>query len=148
MKNALVSLSNVVCEALQLGMSVGLAEISSLRLTVPSEMMDTAEEVTVKDVLKTPKIVFMSKQIYFITTTVVDWVDIYTRSKYKYTVLDSLAYCQQWRICYLKCSLQSNNNWLRRPSLRLNRDCAKVLVESMVVAFQRFKLSNNNFKLR
>lgn len=105
MKNALVSLSNVVCEALQLGMSVDLAEIGSLRLTVPSEMMDTAEEVTVKDVLKTPKIVFMSKQIYFITTTVVDWVDIYTRSKYKYTVLDSLAYCQQRRICYLKCSL-------------------------------------------
>lgn len=60
-KNALVSLSNVVCEALQMGMSVDLAELSSLRLTVPSKMMDSAE-VTVKGALKTPKITFTSKQ--------------------------------------------------------------------------------------
>lgn len=61
-KNALVSLSNVVCEALQQGMSVDLAELGSLRLTVPSKMMDTPEEVTVKDALKTPKITFTPKQ--------------------------------------------------------------------------------------
>lgn len=61
-KNALVSLSNVVCEALQMGMSVDLAELGSLRLTVPSKMMDSAEEVTVKGALKTPKITFTPKQ--------------------------------------------------------------------------------------
>lgn len=61
-KNALVSLSNVVCEALQLGMSVDLAELGNLRVSVPSKMMDTATEVTVKDALKTPKIVFTPKQ--------------------------------------------------------------------------------------
>ena len=61
-KNALVSLSNVVCEALQLGMSVDLAELGNLRVSVPSKMMDTAAEVTVKDALKTPKIVFTPKQ--------------------------------------------------------------------------------------
>ncbi len=61
-KNALVSLSNVVCEALQMGMSVDLAELGSVRLTVPSKMMDTAEEVTVKGALKTPKITFTPKQ--------------------------------------------------------------------------------------
>ncbi|MCD7925836.1 MAG: transposase [Bacteroides sp.] len=32
---------------------------------------------------------------YFITATVVDWVDIFTRPKYKHIVLDSLAYYQQ-----------------------------------------------------
>ena len=62
MKNALVSLSNVVCDALQLGMSVDLAELGSFRLVVPSKMMDSAAEVTVKDTLKTPKIVFTPKQ--------------------------------------------------------------------------------------
>ena len=41
-KNALVSLSNVVCDALQLGMSVDLAELGSFRLVVPSKMMDDA----------------------------------------------------------------------------------------------------------
>ena len=61
-KNALISLSNVVCEALQMGMSVDLAKLGSLRVTVPSKMMDTPEEVTVKDALKTPKIVFTPKQ--------------------------------------------------------------------------------------
>ena len=61
-KNALISLSNVVCEAMQLGMSVDLAELGSFRVVVPSKMMDTPEEVTVKDALKTPKIVFTPKQ--------------------------------------------------------------------------------------
>lgn len=33
--------------------------------------------------------------MYFITTMVVDWVDIFTRPKYKHIILESLAYCQQ-----------------------------------------------------
>ena len=61
-KNALVSLSNIVCDALKLGMSVDLAELGSLRLVVPSKMMDSPEEVTVADALKTPKITFTPKQ--------------------------------------------------------------------------------------
>ena len=60
--NALISLSNVVCDALKMGMSVDLAELGSLRLVVPSKMMDTPEEATVADALKTPKIVFTPKQ--------------------------------------------------------------------------------------
>lgn len=61
-KNALISLSNVVCEALEMGMSVDLAELGNLRISVPSKMMDTPEEVTVANALKTPKIVFTPKQ--------------------------------------------------------------------------------------
>ena len=61
-KNALISLSNVVCEPLEMGMSVDLAELGNLRVSVPSKMMDTAAEVTAKDALKTPKIVFTPKQ--------------------------------------------------------------------------------------
>ena len=61
-KNALISLSNVVCEALEMGMSVDLAELGNLRVSVPSKMMNTEKEVTAKDALKTPKIVFTPKQ--------------------------------------------------------------------------------------
>ena len=61
-KNALVSLSNVVCEAMTLGMSVDLAELGSFRLVVPSKIMDTQDDVTVAKALKTPKIVFTPKQ--------------------------------------------------------------------------------------
>ena len=32
-------------------------------------------------------------EIYFVTTTVVDWVDIFTRPKYKHIIVDSLVYC-------------------------------------------------------
>lgn len=32
---------------------------------------------------------------YFVTLTVVDWIDIFTRPVYKHIVIDSLAYCQQ-----------------------------------------------------
>ena len=60
-RNALISLSSVVNDALSMGMSVDLADLGSLRLTVPSKMMDTAEEVTVEKALKTPKIVFTPK---------------------------------------------------------------------------------------
>ena len=60
--NALISLGNIVCESLQQGMSVDLAELGSLRVIVSSKMMDTPEAVTAKDALKTPKISFTPKQ--------------------------------------------------------------------------------------
>ena len=60
--NALISLSNVVCDAMKMGMSVDLGDLGSFRLVVPSRMMDTEAEVTVRDALKNPKIVFTPKQ--------------------------------------------------------------------------------------
>ena len=33
--------------------------------------------------------------IYFLTFTIVDWIDIFTRYSYKEIVVDSLKYCQQ-----------------------------------------------------
>ena len=33
--------------------------------------------------------------LYFITTTTVGWVDIFTRARYRHHVVDSLIYCQQ-----------------------------------------------------
>ena len=60
--NALISLSNVVCDAMKMGMSVDLGDLGSFRLVVPSKMMDSEAAVTVKDALKNPKIVFTPKQ--------------------------------------------------------------------------------------
>ncbi|MDR1718101.1 MAG: transposase [Prevotella sp.] len=37
----------------------------------------------------------ITDEIYFTTTTVVDWVDIFTRPRYKHIIIDSLQYCQQ-----------------------------------------------------
>ena len=32
--------------------------------------------------------------LYFLTLTVVEWVDVFTRREYKQVVVDSLRYCQ------------------------------------------------------
>lgn len=34
-------------------------------------------------------------EVYFVTDTVADWVDIFTRPTYKHIVLESLEYCQK-----------------------------------------------------
>lgn len=34
-------------------------------------------------------------ELYFVTSTVVDWIDIFTRPKYKHIILESLSYCQE-----------------------------------------------------
>lgn len=33
--------------------------------------------------------------IYFLTLTVVDWVDVFTRPAYKHIIIDSIKYCQE-----------------------------------------------------
>ena len=35
------------------------------------------------------------EDIYFVTFTIVDWVDVFTRPNYKQLIIDSLIYCQQ-----------------------------------------------------
>ena len=32
--------------------------------------------------------------VYYITLTVVNWIDVFTRKDYKYIIVDSLKYCQ------------------------------------------------------
>jgi len=34
-------------------------------------------------------------EVYFVTDTVVDWVDIFSRPVYKHIIIDSLQYCQK-----------------------------------------------------
>lgn len=38
---------------------------------------------------------FLTQELYFTTTTVVDWIDVFTRPIYKQIILDSLTYCQK-----------------------------------------------------
>jgi REP element-mobilizing transposase RayT len=37
----------------------------------------------------------LTQELYFTTTTVVDWIDVFTRPIYKQVIIDSLAYCQK-----------------------------------------------------
>ena len=40
----------------------------------------------------TPKA--LTHELYFTTTTVVDWLDVFTRPRYKHIIVESLEYCQ------------------------------------------------------
>ncbi|MBR3478192.1 MAG: transposase [Bacteroidaceae bacterium] len=37
----------------------------------------------------------LTKELYFTTSTVVDWMDVFTRPVYKHIIIDSLKYCQE-----------------------------------------------------
>lgn len=37
----------------------------------------------------------ITKEIYFLTTTVVDWLDVFFRPCYKHIIVESLRYCQR-----------------------------------------------------
>jgi REP element-mobilizing transposase RayT len=39
---------------------------------------------------------YEKRQAYFLTMTVVDWIDVFTRKEYKLLLLDSLKYCQKF----------------------------------------------------
>ena len=39
-------------------------------------------------------IIGLTKELYFTTSTVIDWLDVFTRPVYKRIVVDSLRYCQ------------------------------------------------------
>ncbi len=34
-------------------------------------------------------------EVFFVTTTVIDWIDIFTRPHYKHIIIDSLRHCQK-----------------------------------------------------
>jgi len=41
------------------------------------------------------KYIISNNDIYFITVTVVDWIDVFTRKELAEIVIDSLKYCQK-----------------------------------------------------
>ncbi|MCD8303935.1 MAG: HU family DNA-binding protein [Prevotellaceae bacterium] len=56
--NTLISLEEIVCEALSNGDSVELGRLGTISIIVSSKMMDSREEVTVEDALNRPKLMY------------------------------------------------------------------------------------------
>ena len=57
----------------------------------------TAMSISIYNTKKTVNmaIVRLTKELYFTTSTVIDWMDVFTRPLYKHIIVDSLAYCQE-----------------------------------------------------
>jgi len=78
---------------------------------------------------------------HFVTFTVVDWVDIFTRKRYKDIVVDSLQYCQQEKgmVIYgyvimsnhIHCILQSTTEDLSGLIRDFKKHTAKRILESI-----------------
>jgi putative transposase len=48
--------------------------------------------------------------VYFITCTVVDWVDVFTRPEYKQIIIESLRFCQQNKGLYIHAYVIMTNH--------------------------------------
>ena len=55
-----------------------------------------------------------SNNNYYLTTTVVNWVDIFTRPIYRHIIIDSLKYCQNEKglILYAWCLMSNHLHWI------------------------------------
>ena len=47
-----------------------------------------------KAMYKNMSTIALTRELYFTTTTVLDWMDVFTRPQYKHVIIDSLKYCQ------------------------------------------------------
>ena len=87
-----------------------------------------------------------TKDLYFITSTVIDWMDVFTRPAYKRIVVDSLKYCQAnkgleiyaWVLMtnhlHMTVSLQSNQSTIQIGDVL--RDFKKFTSKALVKAIQ------------
>ena len=50
-------------------------------------------------------------ELYFITVTVVDWVDLLTRPLYQDSIIESLKYCQKSKGLYVHAYVIMSNHW-------------------------------------
>lgn len=52
--------------------------------------------------------------IYFLTTTVIEWVDVFSRQVYRDIIIESLKYCQKDKglILYSWCLMSNHLHWI------------------------------------
>ena len=91
--------------------------------------------------------------LYFLTLTVVDWVDIFTRPYYKHIIINSLKYCQQQKGLEIYAwVLMSNHLHLIAAAKENNlsdilRDFKKFTSKAIVKAIQEGNESRQNWIL-
>jgi putative transposase len=91
---------------------------------------------------------------YFLTMTVVDWVDVFTRPVYKHIVIDSLKYCQKEKglEIYAWCLMTNHLHLIASAKEGYNlsdilRDFKKFTSKKIVEAIQAENESRKNWIL-
>jgi REP element-mobilizing transposase RayT len=91
---------------------------------------------------------------YFVTVTVVDWIDIFTRPKYKHIIIDSLKYCQKNKDLeiYAWCLMSNHLHMVCRgsddhPQPDILRDFKKYTAVKIIEAIQETPESRRDWML-
>ena len=91
---------------------------------------------------------------YFLTLTVVDWVDVFSRPKYKHIIVDSLNFCieQKGLILYSWCLMTNHLHLIARANEGSNlsdiiRDFKKFTSKEIIAAIQDASESRRNWML-
>jgi REP element-mobilizing transposase RayT len=91
---------------------------------------------------------------YFVTLTIVDWIDIFTRPAYKHIIIDSLAYCQQNKDLeiYAWCLMSNHLHMVCRGSKRhplqdILRDFKKYTSVKIIETLQEIPESRSDWML-
>ncbi len=93
--------------------------------------------------------------LYFITSTVVDWVDVFTRPEYKLIIIDSLKYNQEHKglIIHAWCLMTNHFHMIvsSRPGISLSdimRDFKKFTSKALVKEISEISESRKNWMLK
>lgn len=92
--------------------------------------------------------------IYFLTITVVDWIDVFTRKELAEIVIDSLKYCQKEKgmVLYAWCLMPSHLHLIASAEENIKisdimRDFKKFTSKSIVAAIKEINESRKEWLL-
>jgi putative transposase len=95
-----------------------------------------------------------SEEMYFLTFTVTDWVDVFTRKDYRYIITDSLKYCQQNKglNLFAWCIMSNHMHLIASSKEKFNlsdcmRDFKKFTSKKVVQAIQENNESRKEWML-
>jgi putative transposase len=92
--------------------------------------------------------------IYFITSTVVHWIDVFTRKECKHIILESLQYCQEQKglVIHGWCLMESHLHLIvsttGQPLAAILRDFKKYTSRQLVKTLQEINESRKEWLLR
>ena len=68
------------------------------------------------------------EKAYFLTLTVVGWIDVFTRKNHKFVIVNSLKYCQKHKglEIYAWCLMPSHLHLIVRSTATLNLPLARI----------------------
>jgi putative transposase len=92
--------------------------------------------------------------IYFLTLTVVDWIDVFTRKEYRHIIVDSLIYCQQRKglVLYAWCLMSNHLHLIAKAEegykiSEILRDFKKFTAKAIIAQIKEIPESRKDWML-